>query len=52
MVVDEPRKTHYGGTVAAPAFKRIIKETLSYLNIAPPDGLQKLRVSWDMKVNG
>jgi cell division protein FtsI (penicillin-binding protein 3) len=52
VVVDEPRKTHYGGTVAAPAFKRIIKETLSYLNIAPPDGLQKLRVSWDMKVNG
>jgi cell division protein FtsI (penicillin-binding protein 3) len=52
VVVDEPKTTHYGGTVAAPAFKRIIKETLSYLNIAPADGLQKLRVSWDMKVSG
>jgi cell division protein FtsI (penicillin-binding protein 3) len=52
VVVDEPKTTHYGGTVAAPAFKRIIKETLSYLNIAPADGLQKLRVSWDIKVSG
>jgi cell division protein FtsI (penicillin-binding protein 3) len=52
VVVDEPKTTHYGGTVAAPAFKRIIKETLSYLNIAPADGLQKLRVSWDMKISG
>ena len=52
VVVDEPKTDHYGGTVAAPAFKRIIKEALSYLNIAPPDGLQKLRVSWDMKVSG
>ena len=52
VMVDEPKTTHYGGTVAAPAFKRIIKETLSYLNIAPADGLQKLRVSWDIKVSG
>ena len=52
VVVDEPKTSHYGGTVAAPAFKRIIKETLSYLHIAPADGLQKLRVSWDMKVSG
>jgi cell division protein FtsI (penicillin-binding protein 3) len=52
VVVDEPKTTHYGGTVAAPAFKRIVKEALSYLNIAPADGLQKLRVSWDMKVSG
>jgi cell division protein FtsI (penicillin-binding protein 3) len=52
VVVDEPSTTHYGGTVAAPAFKRIIKESLSYLHIAPADGLQKLRVSWDMKVSG
>jgi cell division protein FtsI (penicillin-binding protein 3) len=52
VVVDEPKTTHYGGTVAAPAFKRIIKETLSYLNVAPADGLQKLRVSWDIKVSG
>jgi cell division protein FtsI (penicillin-binding protein 3) len=52
VVVDEPERTHYGGTVAAPAFRRIMKETLSYLNIPPADGLQKLRVSWDIKVSG
>jgi cell division protein FtsI (penicillin-binding protein 3) len=52
VVVDEPRDIYYGGTVAAPAFKRIIKDALSYLNIAPADGLQKLRVSRDVKVSG
>ena len=52
VVVDEPQNGHYGGSVAAPAFKQIIKETLSYLNIAPDDGLQRLRVSRDIKVNG
>ena len=52
VVVDEPRTVYYGGLVAAPAFKRIVKETLSYLNIAPVDGLQKLRVSRETKVSG
>ena len=52
VVVDEPQEIYYGGAVAAPAFKRIIQETLSYLNIAPVDGLQKLRVSRDIKVSG
>lgn len=36
VVVDEPRKSHYGGVVAAPAFKNIIAESFHYLNI-PPD---------------
>ncbi|MBI9090420.1 MAG: penicillin-binding protein 2 [Desulfobacterium sp.] len=36
VVVDEPRKNHYGGVVAAPAFKSILAESLHYLNI-PPD---------------
>ena len=35
FVVDEPKKKHYGGTVAAPAFRKITQETLNYLNIAP-----------------
>jgi len=52
VVVDEPKQNHYGGQVAAPAFKQIIKETLSYLNIAPADSLKRLRVSRDVKVNG
>lgn len=36
VVVDEPRKKHYGGEVAAPAFKTIMAESFNYLNI-PPD---------------
>jgi cell division protein FtsI (penicillin-binding protein 3) len=52
VVVDEPQDIYYGGVVAAPAFKRIIKDALSYLNVAPADGLQKLRVSRDIKVSG
>ena len=35
--IDEPMKRHYGGTVAAPAFKKITQATLSYLFSAPPD---------------
>jgi cell division protein FtsI (penicillin-binding protein 3) len=35
VVVDEPRKRHYGGTVAAPAFKKIAQDTLGYLNVPP-----------------
>lgn len=35
VMIDEPRKHHYGGIVAAPAFSRIAKETLQYLKIPP-----------------
>ncbi len=33
VIIDEPEKEYYGGTVAAPAFKDIIDKTLYYLNI-------------------
>ncbi len=36
VVIDEPKGKYYGGLVAAPVFKRIATETLSYLNV-PPD---------------
>jgi cell division protein FtsI (penicillin-binding protein 3) len=52
VVIDEPQDTFYGGLVAAPAFKQIIQKTLSYLNIAPSERDQKLRVSWDVNVSG
>jgi cell division protein FtsI (penicillin-binding protein 3) len=52
VVVDEPKANHYGGYVAAPAFRQIIKEAVSYLNIAPADGLQKLRVSREGGIKG
>jgi cell division protein FtsI (penicillin-binding protein 3) len=37
VVIDEPRETNYGGLVAAPAFSRIVKETLGYMNVPPVD---------------
>ncbi len=36
VVLDEPRKKHYGGTVAAPAFRQIMRAALSYLDEAQP----------------
>lgn len=35
VVVDEPQQKHYGGEVAAPAFKTIMTESFNYLNIPP-----------------
>lgn len=52
VIVDEPKDIYYGGLVAAPAFKKIIKESLGYMNIAPSRGMQKLRVSREIKVSG
>ncbi len=35
VVVDEPRLSQYGGTVAAPVFKEIAESSLRYLGVAP-----------------
>ena len=45
VIVDEPGDQNYGGIVAAPAFRRIALETLSYLNIPPGTDADRLRVS-------
>jgi cell division protein FtsI (penicillin-binding protein 3) len=53
VVIDEPQKAHYGGTVAAPAFRKIARETLQYLNVPPENknnGLQ--RASLKNEVDG
>ncbi|MBW2192269.1 MAG: penicillin-binding protein 2, partial [Deltaproteobacteria bacterium] len=42
VVIDEPRKNHYGGTVASMAFRKIIRETLDYTNILPEKGTNKM----------
>jgi cell division protein FtsI (penicillin-binding protein 3) len=52
VVANEPRKSHYGGVVAAPAFKKIALETLSYLNITPDKGKTNFTVSLEEEVNG
>jgi cell division protein FtsI (penicillin-binding protein 3) len=35
VVVNEPQRHHYGGVVAAPAFREIIHETFNYMGIPP-----------------
>jgi cell division protein FtsI (penicillin-binding protein 3) len=52
VVVDEPQKRYYGGTVAAPAFKRIALETLGYLNISPQNIPSRLTVSLEKEGKG
>lgn len=52
VVVDEPKDVVYGGVVAAPAFRQIVKEALAYLNAVPAGPNPRLRVSRDIKVSG
>jgi stage V sporulation protein D (sporulation-specific penicillin-binding protein) len=41
VVVDSPKGSFYGGTVAAPAFKNIVRDTLRYLQVpAQVEGAQ------------
>lgn len=35
VMIDEPQDTHYGGVVAAPAFKKIMTEALSVRGVMP-----------------
>jgi cell division protein FtsI (penicillin-binding protein 3) len=44
VIIDEPKKSYYGGTVAAPAFKRIVQEALSYLNVPPAENQNSITV--------
>jgi len=44
VVVDEPRISQYGGTVAAPAFKEIAESSLRYLGVAPSVPVRTLPV--------
>ena len=45
VVVDEPGEKYYGGTVAAPVFRKIAQETLNHLNIPPDQQSDTLTVS-------
>lgn len=37
VVIDEPLVTHYGGSVAAPVFRRIGEQVLNYMGVSPPN---------------
>ena len=39
VMVDEPHGVHYGGVVAAPAFKEIAEATLRYLGVPPSNAV-------------
>ncbi len=49
VIIDEPKGQHYGGTVAAPAFKNIAQKTLAYMNISPKSKTDGLIVSLGSK---
>ena len=52
VVIDEPQGKYYGGTVAAPVFRRIASETLNYLNIPPRSGVKRLATSRGIEARG
>ncbi len=52
VVVDEPRKEHYGGIVAAPVFRRIAQEVLGYMNVSPAHASPQMTVSRISEVTG
>ncbi|MDP6334790.1 MAG: penicillin-binding transpeptidase domain-containing protein, partial [Nitrospinaceae bacterium] len=39
VMIDNPKGVHYGGSVAAPVFSNIARETLRYLNVPSNDQL-------------
>jgi cell division protein FtsI (penicillin-binding protein 3) len=52
VVIDEPKGKYYGGTVAAPVFRRIAREALNYLNIPPQSGLKRFATSRRIEARG
>lgn len=52
VVIDEPTKSHYGGTVAAPAFRQMAQPILDYLNIPPDAGRENMIISMNKEAKG
>ncbi len=52
VVIDEPAREYHGGQAAAPAFRRIAQETLTYLNVAPSPSAGGMTVSRGGGVKG
>jgi cell division protein FtsI (penicillin-binding protein 3) len=52
VIIDEPKGKYYGGTVAAPVFRRIAREALNYLNIPPGSGRKQFAISRRIGANG
>lgn len=52
VVLDEPRRNHYGGVVAAPVFRQIAYQSLDYLHVAPTRRPDRLILAHQNEVNG
>ena len=52
VIIDEPKKAHYGGVVAAPAFKQIALQTLNYMNVPPESNTEQLTADRHAEVEG
>ena len=52
VLIDEPQGKYYGGTVAAPVFRRIAREALNYLNVPPRSGVKQFATSRKIEVSG
>ncbi|MFP4225753.1 MAG: peptidoglycan D,D-transpeptidase FtsI family protein [Desulfobacterales bacterium] len=52
VMIDEPQKHHYGGVVAAPAFRQIMLESFNYMDIAPRPERKNYNVSVNPEKKG
>lgn len=52
VIIDEPQKHHYGGVVAAPAFKKIVLESFNYMDISPHQDPQHYNVAVKSRKKG
>ena len=37
LIVDNPKGVHYGGVVAGPGTKKLLKNVLNYMNVSPTE---------------
>jgi len=49
IVVEAPKKSFYGGTVAAPIFKDVTEKVLFYLGIPPSNNFMEAKIMPDLK---
>jgi cell division protein FtsI (penicillin-binding protein 3) len=52
VIVEEPKKIHYGGLIAGPAFKKIAIELMNYLNTGNERPNEKLTATLKGEING
>jgi cell division protein FtsI (penicillin-binding protein 3) len=52
VMIDEPRRAHYGGVVAAPVFSRVMSQALLYLGVPPHSGDPELFAPVDEPAGG